>query len=332
MLKMKGISRFIFCLLFCLLFVFSYGQDNLQNLFQPVFNNPSYNAFNDCYSVNMVVRNQWGNSVVGSPDLYGLNLFVPTERILGFSAQLMDEEQGWSSRHTVMGFLSHYVRFSETQFLGFGYGVGIDNFSYDIEGILEDNPEVNIDDYEDLENETNARVAVGLTYNAPHFFAGVSFNTTLNDEYSKYNFARGFDGFTGYFFNLKNGIVLKPNLEVKYYRYRESFYYESESKTDWIDPIVNLGINALLYNRIWLGVSQRFNYAQTYTVAFYISKLLKVAYTFERGIGSGVNQFDSHRFGLSWNFNRRKNNIEDSESDKMDEEKFISAERNLMYK
>lgn len=331
---MKTIKQFFFILLFCLLLVnISSGQDNLQNIYQPVFNNPAYNSFNDCYSANMIVRNQWGGKVTGSPEVYGVNLFVPTARRLGFSLQAVDEEQGLSSRFTMLGIMSHHIKLTEKSDLGFGYGVGFDYNSYDINKIYEYNPDIILSD-NDLENELNAKISVGLFYRMPFFYSGFSFNTTLNSEYSSYKVVRGFDWIAGSVVSLNDYLALKPELAVKYYRIKESIYTSSNSTDEWIDPIFNLGINALLKNRVWLGVNRRFEYAQTYSVAFYINSSLKLGYTFEKGIGNGINQFDSHVFRLSWNLEKKQGKKASSDNDENVDEApayFTHEAKNSMY-
>jgi type IX secretion system PorP/SprF family membrane protein len=331
---MKAINRFLFVL--CLsLFVTNSGfaQDNLQNIFNPVFSNPSFNAFNDCYSTELLYRNQWGSTVVGNPELYGANLFAPTSKNLGLGLQILDEESGASSRFSLLGKLSHYVKLSDYSFLGFGYGVGFEHVSYDIAKIYEYNPDIVVSD-DELDNSINAKVSVGLFYTTKNFYTGIDFNTTLNSEYSKYKVVRGFDWTAAYFFHANENLILKPVLSAKYYRIRESIYINSNYSNDWIDPIFNLGVNAFLYNRIWVGVAQRFDYAQTYSLAFYINNSIKLGYTFERGIGTGINQCDSHMINLTWNYDKRKTKSRQRAKAKNEDstDKFTPDVKELMYR
>lgn len=306
-LRMKTFNRLLCLLLPCFLFIgieTVNGQDNLQNIYLPEYTNPAYNALKDFSSINMLTRNQWGSNVVGSPETYGLDLFFPIKDRLGGGVFVYSEDLGLTSRFISTLNLTHYARLAEDKFLGFGYRAGIEHVSYDISEIYEYNPDIIIDD--ELDNKLNAHVAVGLFYYQPNFYTGISMSTNIANEYSANQVSRGFDFFIGKFFELKNDILIKPEFAVKYYRIKEFTYTESEAKDEWVDPIYNLGASIFLLNRIWFGVTQRFEYAQIYSCDFYVTKSIKMGYSYERGIGSGVNRFDSHVFRIGWNFWNKK--------------------------
>jgi len=329
---MKTINRLLLILLFCFLFFYrsSYGQDNLQNIFQPVFNNPAYNAFKNCVSIEAIARRQWGSNVEGSPNVYGVNVFIPIEKKLGGAVMAFNEELGLNTRVIVTGSLSHYIRISHKGYLGFGYSAGIEQNSYNISKIYEDNPGLIVGEY-DLEDQVNARIAIGLFYYRPYFFSGISVNTALASEYSEYQVARGFDWIIGGMFMIQDWLFLKPEFSIKYDRVRDRIYSGSIENKGWVDPIYNMGLNTLLFDRIYLGISHRFKFAQTYSFGLYINRSVKLQYSFERGVGSGINQFDSHVFGFTWNICKKKKHLQ-SNTDPGTTFGFNPVLNNLIYK
>lgn len=280
-----------------------YAQDkamHTQGVMKQEFLNPAYNSFKDYVSLSLFSREQWGNKVIGSPSTYAANLYVPLKKSnLGVGLIAIAEKIGLREKTTFVASLSHNVRITQNSYLAFGYGLGIESTSYDKERLIAQDPTINVGAI-DL-NYSRTNLSIGLFYYSPRYFVGLGSNTLVDKQrVSGEWFLPGFDFTVGSMHRLHKNILFRPDLVIKYYHIRDIEYNNEFKTVSYFNPIYDLNANFLLDDKVWLGIGHRFQQAQTFSVDVIISKKFKLGYTYELGIGSGLNQFSSQGIRVTW--------------------------------
>ena len=104
-----------------------------QGVMKQEFLNPAYNSFKDYTSISLMSRQQWYSSVDGSPKIYAGNVYVPVSLSgLGVGITVLKETIGLRNKTSISGSLSHNIRLGVSNYLAFGYGIGIQNLAYDM--------------------------------------------------------------------------------------------------------------------------------------------------------------------------------------------------------
>lgn len=296
-----------FLILFALLFEcnFGFGQDEqvyTQSILKQEFLNPAYNSFKDYSSVSLLSREQWNNAVVGSPKTNAASLYCPLKLSgLGIGFVAISEEIGLRDKLSFSGTLSHNVKITSKSYLAFGYGVGFEKTSYDLQRMITQNEDIEIRDL-DLDY-TRMSFTLGLFYYSTHFFSGISSNALAASKKSNSGWLLpGFDFTLGSMHEINKKILFRPDLAIKYYNVKDIVYTDGVKEVSYYSSVFDLSLNFLLDNRLWIGTGRRFNQAQTFSVDLIIHKELKLGYTYELGFGKGLNQFDSQGIRLVWNF------------------------------
>ena len=283
----------------------AHSQDvvmHTQGLTKQEFLNPAYNSFKDYVSVTVAARHQWQAKVAGRPETYAADVYVPRHLSrLGLGLVVLNEKIGLRDKTSVQGTLAHNVRLGETSFLAFGYGLGVESTAYDQDRIITDDSNF-VPGLYDL-NSMLMNVSLGLFYYSPHFFAGASSYGLVNKKrISDEWYLPGFDFNFGTIHQLNRNIVFRPDLVIKYYPVSEVEYRtQSLTQDKFTEPVFDLSANFLFGNKVWLGTSRRFKQAQIFSFDIILADRLKLGYTYELGIGKGLNQFDSQGVRLAWN-------------------------------
>lgn len=237
-----------------------FAQDLLmqtQSVMKQEFINPAFNSFKGFTSVNLMTRYQWYNQVSGAPVTYGANVYIPISLSgLGVSFMAINQSIGLRQKTSFSGSFSHNLSISNTDYLALGYSVGLQNVSFDTNR-LQTYPDLNMGGLE--LSTTDLSVSFGLFYYNPAFFVGLSSNVLITSP--KYEFGwliPGFDFTAGYMYNLSPSVFFRPDMVLKYYPLKQVVYENGEISKSMVDPILDVGLNFLLSERLWLGTSHRF--------------------------------------------------------------------------
>ena len=144
----------------------------------------------------------------------------------------------------------------------------------------------------------------GLYYYTDRFYAGFSVNhltkhrlnfdqlTNTDDYYLR----RHLFFTTGYAFELKNKIILKPSILVKY--------------ADQSPINADINLNALFLEKVWLGVGIRNLSSLNFLVDFNVTDYLRIGYAYDLTLNK-VNTYSngSHELLLGFDFNLRKSDV-----------------------
>lgn len=287
------------------LFLFEIGlasaQDEVmhsQSVVKQEYLNPAYSSFKDYVSVNLLSRTQWVG-VTENPRVYGANVYVPLQLSrMGVGLTVLNEDIGLRNVSSVNVSLAHNIRVGLRSYLSFGYGVGAELTAYDRDQIIAKNEEYllyNID-----WSIFNPAIKLGLFYTDPHFFIGMSSNSVLGKADDKNWYLPGIDFVCGAMYQINQSLFFRPDLIVKYYRNEQITVQGTNRYKTYVPPVLDLSLSFLLDDRLWLSTSHRLNQAQTFSADILIARSLQLGYSFELGLGAGINQFNTHAISLSF--------------------------------
>ena len=281
-----------------------------QGIMQQEFLNPAYNSFKDYVDLGVYNRTQWGTEFEYSPNSYVANLFLPIKKThLGTNLGIIVEDIGLRTTTELKLGFCHNLRVSEKGYLAFGYSAGFLQNSFNREKIISYPDE----DLSFLLNQTDLNtlyptVSIGALYLSRKWFAGISSMTTsIKKNIDDSQYLPGFDFSCGAMFRLSPYLKLRPGIVVKYYNEKITKSKDGVIIHNYRVPaIYDFAVDLLVFNEFWIGTSHRLKQAQTFSVDMIIAQNLKMGYTFELGIGKGLNQFNSHGLRLSYSFRNRK--------------------------
>lgn len=264
--------------------------------------NPAYNAYKSYKSLNMVYREQWTNGLSTSPKIMGVNYYMPIRnQKLGLGGVLISEEIGLREINTIIFSISKGVRLSSNSYLSVGVGVGGEFQSY-MRSKMRYYPDVDISRISS--NQVRPSVSMGLLALFEDYFIGVSTNLTLNKNDFDFTYITGFDFVAGKVFIINPDLVFRSMIIGKYYK--ETRYISKDGKIEdkFIPPVINYSVSCFLYNRIWIGFGIRFDQSVNSMVNFRITPKINLGYKFEKGIGTGLNRFNSQGVYITYNFRK----------------------------
>jgi len=317
----KGLKKIVITVIIACSFIViqGYSQNvamHTQGILQQEFLNPAYNSFRDYISLSAYNRVMWGNKFEYAPESYVGNLFLPVNKTrFGVNLGVVVEDIGLRTTTELKASLCHNIHFTKKSYLAFGYSVGFLQNSFDRDKIIS-YPDEDLSyllEKTDL-NKTYPVVSVGMLFLAQKWYAGISsMSVCIEDNMDNSEYFPGFDFSCGAIFPLSSWVRVRPGLIIKYYN-EEGIKSSNGVVNDKynIPAIYDLSANFLFGNRFWFGTSHRFNQAQTFSFDFMVGHNLKMGYTFEYGIGEGLNQYNTHGIRLSYIIGH-KNNKESKE-------------------
>jgi len=287
-----------------------------QGILQQEFLNPAYNSFKDYTSVAVYNRAQWGQNFTYNPKTYVVNFYMPINKTsLGTSLEIINEDIGLRKTTELKMSLCYNLRISQKSYLAFGYSVGFLQNRFDWDKVIS-YPDENLSHLLEQTNlnTTYPAVSVGAIYLRRNWFVGLSSMTTaIKKNMDKSSYLPGLDFSCGTMVRLSPSIRMRPLLIVKYYDERGIISENGVVVDNYRIPILyDVSANFLFFNKFWLGTSHRVNQAQTFSLDMLIGKNIKMGYTFELGIGEGLNQFNSYGFRLAYTLKGKHDNRNDA--------------------
>lgn len=326
--------KYFFCLLLCFVNVLvlrAQEMMHLQSVVKQEFINPAYNSFKDYSSINLISRLQWVN-LPHNPEVFGANVFVPLKNRLGVNVTLLRENIGLRKVSSADVCLSSNIQLGKQSFLAFGYGIGVQSNYYRTDEII------SYDDGNYLFGNENwdahkFMVKLGAFYMTKYIFAGVSGNMLVDRNWNdQLVLCPSWDFLVGGMFKIKRNILFRPDLVVKYYRTEFIKVDGGIEEASYVPPVVDPALNFLFYNRIWAGISYRVNMAATVSFAVKVNNNMKFGYTYEYGIGDGVNQFSSHGLTITFDFKQKASLYDHQRNPKVIQDIGDITNRNFQYR
>ncbi|MFV0291055.1 MAG: PorP/SprF family type IX secretion system membrane protein [Mangrovibacterium sp.] len=274
-----------------------------QSVMKQEYLNPAYNSFKDYVSISFFTRNQWAG-VGSSPKIYAANCYLPLQvSRMGIGLTVMQEDIGLRSISMLNASATNNIQLGSSSFLSFGYGLGLNYTAYDQDEIVAlDEAYLNSDiKWTSIE----PTLKLGMFYTNPHFFAGVSSNSVFGSVTNDSWYLPGIDVICGSMHRLGRNVFFRPDLIMKYYKSMQVIVNDLVPKESYAPPVFDLSLSFLVVGRLWLSTSHRFDMAQTFSTDFLVFDNLQVGYSFELGIGEGLNQFNSNSISLSYKIGKK---------------------------
>ncbi len=288
-------SIFIFSIAFFVC-VITYGQQEPQYS-QYMYNmstvNPAYvTNQSGLISTGLLYRNQW-TGIEGSPETANVFGNIPLNEKIELSVNYINDRIGdalsVNNNYFNVDF-AYITQLSDAFRLSYGLKAGINSFKLDAAGSdVADDPA-----FAAANSELQLTVGAGLFLFTHNFYFGVSSPNVLPNDVSIGAFGVAQSkthlyAISGYVFDFVSNVKLKPSVVAK----------------QVIDsPLTfDVSLNSLLYDKIELGVSYRFEDAVVALAGFNITRNLKIGYAYDFSTSrlSGYNN-GSHEIMLLYNF------------------------------
>ena len=227
-------------------YVTAFAQQDMQYtqyLFNYLVVNPAYAGYKEATNIQAFSRAQWVG-VNGAPNVYSLSVdgTAAAGDVVGWGTQLVNERRGFTSLVSLFGTYAFRIRLNQrNDRLSFGLSAGVTQWQLNLNEARTSDDHISLAEFY-IRPEWRPDFRVGVYYNTPFFYAGVS-ATNLFANFSGDIRIPHYYASVGGFISLSNSIGLKP-----------SFIYRSDLKGPG-----NLDINllAFLLKQLWVGVTYR---------------------------------------------------------------------------
>ncbi len=280
---MKKIA--ILSIIFAGLSSIMFGQQDAQYtqyMYNTISVNPAYAGSRGVMSITGLHRSQWVG-LDGAPRTSTLSVNTPLGRKnkIGLGVSIIRDEIGPSQETYFDIDFSYTIQTSVNGKLSFGLKAGGNLLDVDFRRLnLEDNTDVLFENL--IDNRFNPNVGLGLYYHTDKFYVGLSApnlletehydrSTTLNNDDAASFIAReriNYYLIAGYAFDINEDVILKPAILTK--------------AVSGAPLQVDISANALLYQKLLLGVGYRWDAAVTGMVGFQISDSLLIGLAYDK--------------------------------------------------
>jgi len=268
-----------------------------QYMFNGMILNPAYAGSHQYTSASILQRNQWV-SFDGAPktSLFLIDGPLYKEK-MGLGLEVANDRIGVTNETDVYANYSYHLKLAKNK-LSFGLKGGFSNYTtkYSTLKVWDENDNAFL---ADRQTALLPKIGFGMYYYAEKYYAGFSipsmivFNPINNQaDISGSDLQRKHYYFTGgYVYDLNEIITLKPSVLVKYLPSA---------------PVqVDLNLNVLLYNVLWLGASYRTGDAIVGMAEYQAFSKLRIGYAFDYSI-SGLNGYTggTHEIMIAFDFRK----------------------------
>jgi type IX secretion system PorP/SprF family membrane protein len=276
-------------------------QDPLftQYMFNKLLVNPAYAGSHEELSVDLLSRIQWVG-IDGAPRTISIAAHtLLKESKVGLGLYVFRDELGPTVNQGAMGTYSYRIR-TDKGWFSFGIQGGIKYFDFNWNAIRARDPDHMFypQDVKKITPDAN----IGVYYQTPRFFAGLSSKQLLENEYGvgevngKTTFsklARHYYGMTGTVIPFNDKIVFRPSVLAKFVK----------------DAPVQMDFNAsfLFSDIFWIGASFRTEKAVVFLTEFKLNDFMKLGYSFDLYLNElQLHNKGSHEFRLGFNIGGSK--------------------------
>jgi type IX secretion system PorP/SprF family membrane protein len=281
--------------LFTLYFVHAYAQQDAQYsqyMFNHLAINPAYAGSRDAFSTALVYRNQWTN-IKGAPSTAAFSAQLPLkQQKIGLGTEIFSDKLGpWSASAFLFSY-AYRVPFS-TGKLSFGLRMGIVDYVYDWTK-LDFKDQGDVFNIQSSSSKITGTADFGLRYYSRTFYFGLSGTHMTHSKMSDLTGdstrqARHYFITIGKSYKIGN-TILNPTLLIKSAQ-------NAPATTD-------LGINVLLKEKWWIGMSFRSSYGIVFLSQYNINENLRVGYSYDVGVnGIGTAGGGSHEIMIGYDLN-----------------------------
>ena len=249
-----------------------------QYMFNQMVVNPGYAGSKPYLSADALYRRQWVD-FPGSPTTQTFSIHGPIGLTnMGLGLGVAHDQIGVTDMTDIYISYSYHLKLNETLKLGLGIRGGLSLYSAHLERLIYwDQNDVVFP--QETQSNTLPNAGAGAFLYHRLWYAGLaipqllSFDPerplTINTDDTKLipNKVRHYYITGGYVFEINQDVILKPSTLIKY---------------TWNVPVeVDINLNALLMERLWLGVSYRTGDAFVGLIGVNITKQLRLGYAYD---------------------------------------------------
>jgi type IX secretion system PorP/SprF family membrane protein len=243
--------------------------------------NPAYATSNkDVINIGGIYRSQWVGAI-GAPKTGSLFMHAPiNENIeLGFSIINDKIGDGIVNENFISGDFAYVLKLNEKTKLSFGLKAGLNFFNTNFNGLyLPDGTIVGSNSFDpsvDNINKTFLNIGAGTFLYTDNYYVGLSVPNFLKNKHLKNSNALSSIGTDELHFFLTAGYVFKLNENLKF---KPAFMFKAVDSA----PIsTDLSLNFLIYEKLTLGISHRFEDSVSALAGFQITPKLKIGYAYD---------------------------------------------------
>ncbi len=274
----------------------SYAQQDAQYtqyMYNTLSINPAYAGSRDVLSVLGLYRNQWFNNIEGAPNSYTFSMHSPVGRNVGLGLNIVRDEIFISNETYIDLAFSYTVNLSEKGKLNLGLKGGA--HLLDIDTARLNTGSFNggdVDSQINIDNKFSPQFGLGAFYYTDKYYLGFSApnvietehfdeSTTIGSSTNSSATAReqiNYYLIGGYVFEINPDLDLKPSGLLK--------------AVEGAPLAVDLSLNALIKDKLTLGVAYRWSAALSAMAGFQLSDQLLLGIAYDRET-TELNQFNS---------------------------------------
>ncbi|MEM9142200.1 MAG: type IX secretion system membrane protein PorP/SprF [Bacteroidota bacterium] len=252
-----------------------------QYLYNTVSINPAYAGSREAINVIALHRNQW-SGLDGNPTTSTISINAPlrNDRVgLGFS--YIRDELGFENTSYMYGDFSYTVPITQTVDMSFGLKAGLTSYYLRT-------PDTSDSFFNDSNTQWSPNFGAGIYISSERWFVGLSSPRVLNTDLNEGEFQalerNSYYAILGIVLDVMPNVKFKPALISKF--------------TDGAPATYDVSANFLLYDKVWLGATYRFNFADNFgaLVDYQITKDIRIGYAYDlpttqlSGFSSGTHE------------------------------------------
>lgn len=281
-----------------------------QYMFNHVVINPAYAGSKQALSTTLLVRKQWVG-VNGAPQTNSISIHGPLkQKHIGIGGHVVAEQIGPKRWGAAYGDFAYRIKIG-TGHLSFGISAGAVSYRYNFNKIsYADANEVTVNVDEINKNRTRFDANAGVYYYSQKMFIGYSMTHITEPNLYDIVFSSNNAGASALVFNMKrhhfltigrgfqlsDNLIFSPSVIVK----------STGLKTG---NNVDLNLNFLIYQKLWLGTSVRSSKTLVLLAQYSISNYFKVGYSFDMGFNKFLRNGGSHEIMLNYSFGKKVSHI-----------------------
>jgi len=237
-----------------------------QYLYNTVSINPAYAGSREAINVTALHRNQW-SGLDGNPTTSTITIHAPlrNDRVgLGFS--YISDELGFESTNYIYGDFSYSIPVTEAVEMSFGLKAGFTSYFLQT-------PDISDSFFNSTGTQWSPNFGAGIYVSSERWFAGFSSPRILNTDLNQGEF----QALERNSYYAIGGVVLDVTPDVKF---KPAFISKF---TDGAPATYDVSANFLLYNKVWLGATYRFNFADNFgaLVDYQVTKDIRIGYAYD---------------------------------------------------
>ena len=265
-----------------------------QYMFNQLALNPAYAGSREALATSLVYRNQW-TGIDGAPTTGAVAVQMPLKKKkIGVGAEIFSDKLGPKNTSGILFSYAYRIPFLKGK-LSFGLRMGMYNYAFDW-------TKMDYKDKSDVYNQIQERKSkitptadFGMYYYARTFYWGFATThlnrgkiTTMTTDSTAHQEVHYFIPI-GKAFEVKN-MIINPSVLIK--------------AASNAPPSVDVSVNLLLKERLWLGVSARSKYGILFLAQYMINEKMKAGYSYDLGTNKiGIVGKGSHEIMIGYDIN-----------------------------